>query len=151
MLLHQLMVGLLVLTVAQFCLVCLFLPSESVRPPAMLRLEDDVERLKAALGIAAGFVSSAVNIGPALLPSIVLAPLSARHGDTLVLVLAGLAALTAVAFLGLAASTTRSSRTLLPNDENRDMRADEAHERHRQATSTNESNSKLLPMTTATD
>ena len=96
MLLHQLMVGLLVLTVAQFCLVWLFLPSESVRPPAML-----------------------------------------------------LAALTAVAFLGLAASTTRSSRTLLPNDENRDMRADEAHERHRQATSTNDS--KLLPMTPVTD
>ena len=54
MLLHQLMVGLLVLTVAQFCLVWLFLPSESVRPPAMLRLEDDVERLKAALANGAG-------------------------------------------------------------------------------------------------
>ena len=60
MLLHQLMVGLLVLTVAQFCLVWLFLPSESVRPPAMLRLEDDVERLKAALANGAGRVRSIV-------------------------------------------------------------------------------------------
>ena len=99
MLLHQLMVGLLVLTVAQFCLVWLFLPSESVRPPAMLRLEDDVERLKAALANGAGRVYA--------------------------------------------------SETVLPNDENRDMRADEAHERHRQATSTNDS--KLLPMTPVTD
>ena len=62
MLLHQLMVGLLVLTVAQFCLVWLFLPSESVRPPAMLRLEDDVERLKAALANGAGRVYASETV-----------------------------------------------------------------------------------------